>query len=267
MHVAIDDTYGPEACSGSRFVTGARRTHVALILPDEEVDDYRNEIRGCLLDVSNMLGTRLDEFHFADVYNRRKPWHCLPEGANLAIFEAFADIYHRYRWPVHIQTVDERTLSDHGACFGGKLDGLDLAERADLSLFFLLVKIKTLYSRELPLKLLLDEGRGTPGQEFGSVIFRDWAGPFSGSYASSAKEPLLQLADFLAFCINRTTHLALKAARTDLDHWFLGLVSSMEINCPDLLSCEVSPQFTIDDFDGLHEADRIEKGLPPDVNS
>jgi hypothetical protein len=51
MHIAIDDTYGPDTATGSRYVTDQRRTHVAVIFPDEEVEEYRSQIRGCLEEV------------------------------------------------------------------------------------------------------------------------------------------------------------------------------------------------------------------------
>ena len=261
MHVVIDDSYGPASSSGSRFVTGSRRTHVALVLPDDEVDSYRSEIRACLSTASRLIGEEVGEFHFVDIYNRKAPWGRLVDGANLGVFGAFADIYRLYRWPVHIQTIDDRTLSDHGASFLGKIDGLDMSDRADLSLLFLLFKIKCAYSNELPLHLLVDEGGGKPGRELGREFFHDWVGPFSGRYASSREEPLLQLVDFLAYCINRVTHLALKENRTELDYRFVELVSGMGINCSDLTLKALPIGFTVQQFDELHEADRASKGI------
>lgn len=91
-----------------------------------------------------------------------------------------------------------------------------------------------------PLTLLLDEGIKKAGQPFGDQLFRNWPSPFVGRFASSRSEELLQIADFFAFCVNRNTHLALESRRTELDLWFLQLVTNMRINSTDLaVHCNV----------------------------
>jgi hypothetical protein len=44
MHIVVDDTYGPEGAAKSKFVTGDRRTHVAVVFPDSEVAYVRQQI-------------------------------------------------------------------------------------------------------------------------------------------------------------------------------------------------------------------------------
>jgi hypothetical protein len=263
MHIAIDDTYGPEGKTDSSFVTGDRRTHVAVLFPDNDVQDIRFQAGECVAEVSTLVGCSVKEFHFVDLYNRKSPWDKLPDEANLRIFEFFAYIYRHYKWPVLVQTIDARTLRDHGiARIEGAIEGLDLSNTADLSLFWLLIKIKSKFRKKpMPITLLLDEGRAKPGTAFGSKIFHDWSEPFNGGYASSSSEPLLQLADFIAFCINRSTHLSMKRNRSEVDTWFLNLVGTMEIDCEDLKSHKLPVTFSVADFDGLHSQDRASKGL------
>ncbi|NIC42212.1 hypothetical protein [Aquabacterium sp. A08] len=263
MHIAIDDTYGPEIATGSSFVTGDRRTHVAVVFPDEDVQDIRRQAAECLAEIAVLTGVVANEFHFVDIYNRKSPWDKLPDQANLRLFEFFASIYKHYRWPVLIQTIDTRTLGDHGiGGLAGIIDGLDLSDRADLSLVWLLIKLKIKFKKNPePITLFIDEGRKKPGTQFGSKIFHDWQGSFSGCYSSSAAEPLLQVADFMAFCINRSTHLAMKSKRSDVDSWFLNLVGGMRMDCDDLKLHTLPKNFSVVDFDGLHVQDRVEKGL------
>lgn len=74
----------------------------------------------------------------------------------------------------------------------------------------------------------------------------------------------MQLADFLAFIINGSTHLYMKKNRTDVDEWFLEMFSSMNINCEDLTKTNVTGElsdFTVEDFDKTHENDRHGKGV------
>ncbi|TJZ77535.1 DUF3800 domain-containing protein [Chitiniphilus eburneus] len=263
MHIAIDDTYGPEMGAGSSFVTSNRRTHVAVVFLDEEVQNIRKQTAECLAEIDKETGVKAKEFHFVDIYNRKPPWDKIKDQVNLRIFEFFASIYRRYQWPIFIQTIDDRTLGDHDiGGLVGKIEGLDLSDRADLSLLLLLLKLKNKFKEALvPITLFLDEGREKPGTAFGLEIFHDWPVSFNGCYSSSAAEPLLQIADFIAFCINRSTHLALKRSRSDVDAWFLNLVGEMRINCDDLKLHKLPRNFSIDDFDGLHMQDRAIKGL------
>lgn len=99
------------------------------------------------------------------------------------------------------------------------------------------------------------------GQPFGQAIFRDWKGKFGGHYASSSEEPLLQVADLLAFCINRNTYLATKENRTATDQEFLRITSKMRINSDEIAPVFLRGDFTIEDFDKFLAMDRAHKCL------
>lgn len=262
MHIAIDDTYGPERVEKSRYVTGNRRSMVAVIFKDEEVKYVREQIVGCLKFISELLGHSVDEFHFTDIYNRRRGWACFHQDQNLRLFEAFAEIYRSNRWPIEIQTIDDRTLRGSALeSMTGRSDGLDLSKRADLALVMLCLKIKRRYRPvEQPLCIWVDQGKGLPSQSFGKALFKDWPGKFEGKFVSS-KEPLVQIADFIAFCVNRSTALGLKDGRTKIDTWFLQLIGSMGLNSPDLPAWRLPINFGVDEFDEMHRLDRVAKGI------
>ena len=263
MHIAIDDTYGPEIDTGSIFVTEKRRTHVAVVFPDQEADYIREQVVGCLDEIEKQTGVLTKEFHFVDIYNRNEPWNELPEHMNLMLFEFFADIYTRYHWPVYIQTIDDRTLNDHDFNqFPLNIGHLDLSKREDLSLLLLLLKIKIDHKKKpSPIHVLIDEGRRKPGVNIGNEIFHDWKEPFSGSYCSSGSEPLLQIADFLAYSINRSTYLSTKKNRTEIDSWFINLVGNMQINSSDVARTVLPENFSVKDLDAIHSNDRDNKEL------
>jgi hypothetical protein len=174
MYIAIDDTYGPEVDTGSEFVTGRRRTYVAVIFRDAFVQLYRDQIVECIDEIKQAFGLDLKEFHFVDIYNRKSPLDKLPAQGNLGVFKAFAEIYQNYRWPVIIQTVDDRTFRDHGIeSFAGHIESIDLSERGDLSLLWLLIKIKLKYKQKPEsITLYVDEGQGRkkPGTSIGSAV-------------------------------------------------------------------------------------------------
>jgi hypothetical protein len=265
VHIAIDDTYGPQAPTKSRYVTGQRRTYVAVAFPEKDAPDIRKWMAESLARANGELAmgvARPDEFHFVDIYNRKPPWDQLPEGGNLAIIQDFADLYSQHRWEVTIQTVDDRTLTDHGIVLAGKVDELDVSKRDDAALLFLLMKLKKKYSSfEDLITFHVDEGRRRPGAPFCPRLLKSSFGIVEGRYAASSAEPLLQIADFLAFSINRSTHLSMKDGRTELDAAFLNMVGRMQIACEDILVAGLDPRFTSADFDALHTEDRIRKNL------
>lgn len=266
MYIAIDDTYGPELNTGSNYVTGTRRTNLAVAIPSEDAVEIRKLIKELLSAISSQFEISLTEFHFTDIYNRKRPWRDLPTGENLRIFDAFASLYSAYRWKVFIQTIDDRTLSPfHTQLFSGIANNekeFDFTRREDISLAILLVRIRENFSIiKEPLVVVVDEGRGKPGQKFARNFFRSYPASFDGRYQSSRIEPLLQVADFLAFSINRCTYLATKAERSEIDGWFLNLIGSMDINCDDLTKTTMNADFTVKDFDALHREDRIRKRL------
>jgi hypothetical protein len=262
MIIAVDDTYGPTGPTKSRFVTGARRTHVGVVFADDQAAEVREQLRGRLEWAGTLLPTATvapREFHFVDIYNGTGPWAALRESRrNLALVEAFCNIYSKYRWWVIVQTVDDRTIGDVRGLLNQlppKIDGLNLKKREELSLFLLCLKIKAKYKRiaDVPLTMIVDEGRRKRGTSFGDRMFADWPTTYTGYYASSANEGLLQIADLLAFCINRATHLAMKEDRTETDHNFLHMVSTMRIRSDDIAPILLPSDFSVNELDRFHE--------------
>lgn len=262
MHIAIDDSYGPVDAKPSKYVTGARRTYVAVEFPDSQVTEVRHGIEECLTAVPDLMGVSPTEFHFTDIYNRRGIWKNCLENHNLSIFKTFAEIYKNYRWKVHLQTVDDRTLSDHKLMMSDSVDGINLGTREGQALFLLLLKLKKAVPQP-PEKLVvrIDAGLGKPGDAFANNVFREWRGLYDGCFANSNAEPLVQIADFLAYIINRSTHLMLKPKLNDIDLWFLDLVSRMEIQSVDLVRRAVNPNCLGAEADAVHLEDRRKKGL------
>ena len=264
MHIPIDDTYGPNEPSPSEFVTGARRTHVAVVFEDNDVAYIRDQVRDCLDYLASQLPSPPAEFHFAEIYNKRGIWKHLDGEKNLFLIDAFSEIYRRYRWKVFIQTVDERTLKDQPSLAElPEIDDLDPRNNwSDLSLLLLCLQIRIAYKESRPpISLLVDQGARAPNSPFGTKLFSNWGSSFTGKYESSSAEPLLQIADFLAFCINRVTYLGLKSVRTNVDYNFLEMVSEMKINCDQLKRWEVERGFSVKDVDAAHRDDRVKKGL------
>jgi hypothetical protein len=274
MHVAIDDTYSSNVHSNSRFVTNNRRTHVAVLIPDEIASEVREAIKGMLEETNNLLGLNINEFHFAEIYNRTGAWSSVDSSANLGLISVFCEFYSHYKFEFIISTIDDRTLKDHGIKLSGNFKEFDFSNRHHQSLFFLLVKIKNKFiNNPCQLDILIDEGVGnaktipSDGINGSSAIFGNYGDNAICTYLSSNDEPLLQLADFIAFIINRLTILSFKENRTDLDNIFYEMICNMNLNSNDLY-IETFPDIrryadvNLDTFDYVHYQDRAIKKLP-----
>lgn len=264
MHIAIDDTYGPISTPSTRYITGQRKSAVAVVFPDSDVADIQQSLSNLLGYVNSNFNTSAEEFHFTDLYNRVGPWKRIENKYSLAIFRTFVEIYSKHRWPVHIQTIDDRTLSDHGINeIKIKIEAFNLGKRDHLALVFLLIKLKNIYSdRREPLTIYIDEGIKKAEKPIDPSLFEDWPAEFSGSFKSSRTEPLLQIADFIAYSINRMTYLSIKPNRTAFDTEILDMLGHLNINSPDIRVHRLPSNFTQLDVDKLHDLDRISKDLP-----
>ena len=263
MHIAIDDTYSSNVNIQSQYVTADRRTNVAVCFHDADVAAVRNELIVYLCQINDLFGMSAEEFHFVEIMNKKKLWAGLPQEQILPIFSKFVQIYNSHQWPVLIQTIDHRTLGDHGLTIQGSLDGIDLSKKEGQSLMMLLIRIKHRFLQEPQLTILMDEGQGSPGQRFGEAVFASYGGIYDGYFESSKAEPLLQVADFVAYVINRSTNLSTKANRSPDENLFIRLAGSLQLNTSDVTFANVPKNFGQTEFDAIHQSDRQAKGLEP----
>lgn len=172
-------------------------------------------------------------------------------------------MYKRNKVPVLVQTVDDRTLADHSQLADfPSIEGLDPHDRGEFSLILLLIKIR-IATKELmpPINLYVDGGIKRVGKVIGNQVFTGWTSPASGCFANSKTEQLLQIADFIAFVINRCTYLCLKEDRTGVDDRFLNWASQMGIKSNDLVPASFNKGFGRAELDLEHAKDRANKGL------
>lgn len=264
MFIVLDDTYSGEIDTKSRFVTKERRTWVAVEFSDQEVSDLRLQIRECLESMQEEHPA-IREFHFTSIYNGRDGWETVPGPIRLKIIEFFAHQYSKYRWRVHIQTIDEHTFFDHGIFgFEGTVDGLDLSDRPTICLLKLMCAVKNRLDKS-PHTYLVDAGLVKIGTDAFPSLFHDRPGTTS-KFANSEDEPLLQIADFLAFMINRTSHVLTKKRMSKGDKDFIEVVSLLNLNSHDVATMKIDPdKHNVDHFDYELWQDRSAKGLKPGI--
>lgn len=269
MHIAIDDTYGTAGGNTSLYVTDSRRTYVAIIIEDDFVDSLRSEIISYKNELEKNLNISINEFHFVDIYNRARAWKNVFNESNMNnmdIFNHFATLSISHKIKILIQTIDERTIKDHGLLIKEmNMPGYDLDSKEDISLLFLMLKIRIKY-KKYPGKttLFIDQGRGKPNQEFGCNFFSDLPMIYEGHFQKSDDEPLLQMADFFAYCINRVTHLSVKDNRSRYDNAFLAFsqfMSNLDYDESDFILVHSNTNFKTTHTDNIHKKDRVSKKI------
>lgn len=263
MYVAIDDTYSSNVTIDSKYVTDRRRTNVAVCFPDDDVEYVRSQAQECLQELNASFKVNAKEFHFVEIVNRKGDWHSLNNESVSNILRFFVSIYNHHKWQVHIQTVDDRTFADHGVIFATDLHGLDPVKREDQCLFLLMLKLRRALKNEHTITLILDEGRAKAGTPFGSKFFPEWKSRFQGYFEDSKKDPILQIADFVAYSINRLTNLATKPQRTITENEQISILGKLSLNCHDVRVVALRKNFGRAEFDAFHHSDRKRKGLEP----
>lgn len=269
MHIAIDDTYGTAGNDNSVYVTKNRRTHVAVIVDDEFVNPLRKSIVDYLQELNINLGIQAKEFHFTDIYNRQREWKCLIAEnliTNMLIFQHFAVLAVKFNIKIVIQTIDDRTINDHGnELIKLNLPGFDINKYEDLSLLILLLKLRMRCKKSSEnVILFMDEGREHAKPPFAEDIFSGVVASYKGMYQSSDSEPLLQMADFIAFCINRSTHLQVKEPRTAFDNDFLCFMQFIHFLGSDeneIRRAVMTNKAKIIHTDIIHWLDRVDKRM------
>lgn len=141
-------------------------------------------------------------------------------------------------------------------------------DKDDLALYFLQLRLKEWLEENkatysTPIDIIIDEGRQKAGSCRDSILSSKIVTKNKIRYRRSSDEPLLQVADFIAFCHNRTQWILGKEERNKSDILFMDIFREASfniINLPKIRINEIN-DFTRDDFDYFHFQDKTEKNL------
>src|SRR5262249_27088533 len=134
---------------------------VAVIVPPNQMPEVLEQFPRALAELSRHV--RLSEFHFADIYARRKEVRGVSIDVRLGIFEFMAHVFREYRFEVFVQTLDPHYLGDLRRRWtrAERVGPFDLRRPTDTALFLLLVKLGAhLQAKEPrhPAHVFVDEG-------------------------------------------------------------------------------------------------------------
>lgn len=235
MHhgVFIDDTGSPGLATPSPRLHPERSSWVAVIVPRANIREVLEQFPGALGELARLAPS--SEFHFADIYAGRNEYDGLPIAVRLALFEFMATIFRVYRFPIIVQTLDPLSLGEirRRGKFPDSIGPFNLTRPTDAALFFLLLQVKWYLNEQMepgPARVFIDEGYKSNGIALHFPTFEEAFADGLACFAKSSNIHPIQLADFAAFCMNRTQLLLAKDKLSDLDKSLLTILSPIAWN-------------------------------------
>lgn len=231
--VFIDDTGSPGLATADLRPHPERSSWVAVVVPRSDMREVLEQFPEALDELSRLVPSK--EFHFGDIYAGRKEFHGVPVAVRLALFEFMATIFRTYRFSVIVQTVDPNVLGEmrRGGKFPDSIGPFNLARPVDTALFFLLLRVKWHLQGQMErglARVFVDEGYKNNGIGIRIPTFEKVFADGLVCFANSSTIHPIQLADFAAFCMNRTQLLLARAELSDVDRKLLEILSPIAWN-------------------------------------
>jgi hypothetical protein len=232
--IFVDDTGSP-GLTHSSHLHPERKSWVAVVIPPNSSKEVLEQMPGAIEELRISTGAK--EFHFADIYAGRKDFKGVDLQLRLAVFRFMAHMFAVYKFPVIVQTIDPINVADihKRASLPKRIGPFNFTKPTDLSLFFLLVRVKWFLqegnaSERALARVFVDEGFQKNGAAIKMPTFKDCFADELVCFARSDTVFPIQMADFAAFCLNRTQLILAKPELSDLDRHVLEILSPMAWN-------------------------------------
>ncbi|HLA11225.1 MAG TPA: DUF3800 domain-containing protein [Pyrinomonadaceae bacterium] len=233
--VFVDDTGSPGLSTTPEHLHKERKTWVGVIVPPNQIKEVLQQFPRALEELEKATGAT--EFHFTDIYSGKKGFakHKVDLPTRLGLFNFMAYIFTSYRFPVFVQTLDPETLSEFLARGNvpDQVGPFRMSRPNDVALFLLLLRVKWYLEKagkSSKARVFIDEGYK---KNENALRMPSWQAVFCDGllcFARSSSIHPIQLADFAAFCLNRTQLLLGKQKLSDLDKELLRILSPMAWN-------------------------------------
>lgn len=233
--VFVDDTGSPGLRDGATHLHPSRKSWVAVVVPQSQIGEVWHQFPSAIAELERLTGAR--EFHFTDIYMGRREFRSVPLDLRLAFFRFMAEIFGIYQFPVFVQTLDPELLGSlrKRTQFPDRVGPFNLLKHEDMGLLFLLLRVKWYLEQAFAegarlARIFVDEGFKKNGV---ALAIPSLQSVFSDGLVCFAKSDTifpLQLADFAAFCLNRTQLLLGKSEPSELDEKLLRILQPMQWN-------------------------------------
>lgn len=233
--VFIDDTGSPGLQDTPNHLHPKRKSWVAVVVPRSIIGEVWQQFPHAIDELKVQTGA--SEFHFADIYGGKHAFKGVPLEKRLGVFGFMAHIFDVYNFPVFVQTLDPESLRDVRArvAFPERLGPFDFTKHEDLALFFLLLRVKWHLEKNYPeterrARVFVDEGFQRNGAAIAIQSLQHVFADGLICFGRSDSILPIQLADFAAFCLNRTQLLLGRPKLSNLDQSLLQIIQPIAWN-------------------------------------
>lgn len=231
--VYIDDTGTSGLKSKSKYDSKDSKSWFALILSPQERIFANEQMKDCLNELKSMYNA--EEFHFSDIFGGRNEFKKLNLQDKLRIFWLFSEVHREMQYPILMQTFSQDEYSRNKITMNipQEIDNFKLNNASDFALFNLLLRIKNYFTNNshlIPIEIIIDEGRQKKNTTQNIELYGDILLNKTLLYKSSKEEPLLQLVDFVAYCLNRHKWILQNNSKKPIDIEFLEICSNANFN-------------------------------------
>ncbi len=207
--IFIDDSGLPPKSHAPTPLDAERKTWAAVLVPQDRIRFVFAALRRLTATLKRQFG--LDEFHAVNVYSGKSSLRGVDIALRMGIFEAMADIVEEFNLPVVVQSFDARASKDLAERFEipGKLGPFKISRPEQTAFLFLLYRLHKALVEPTPIgpwEVFVDQGLYGDGHILtipGFTYVRNGEVRFT----RSDQVVPIQLADFAAFVVNRSTHV------------------------------------------------------------
>jgi len=208
-----------------------RKSWVGVVVPPKQVLPVASDLNEAITALGFDLG--LKEYHFVDIYSGKGPFREVGLEARLLIFKMFSALFYIHELLIYVQTFDPvvhgRLASSLPKPLPKVADCFDMHSHQDAALWLLLVRVWEYIlakrtSKNHRAMVFIDEGLRKPGSCVEVDVLGDAFLDGRLYFEKSSLSPMLQLADFAAFCLNRSQIIFHKEKRSDLEISFLRIM-------------------------------------------
>ncbi|WP_368154047.1 DUF3800 domain-containing protein [Aeromonas sp. s9] len=231
--IAFDDTGSPGKSLNSKYLDSERKTYVGVLFEPNVIDEVRTQMNGVLGLFKDELKTT--ECHLTEIMNGQGEWAKIDSDMRLGIFSTFCEIFSHYKFTCLVQSWAPSYYARNNISLGkgAKYGALKLYEHSDMAMFMALIKAKHYLidnDFKTPVSIIFDEGRRKAGSEMVLPLLRGITKRASISFERSSGNPFLQIADFAAYCLNKSQLLAVKEKRSEIDDLILKCIELADFN-------------------------------------
>lgn len=220
--IFIDDSGNPGTRTENKYDSTDRKSWYAIVLTAAQRNRAHSIMIGLI--AQNFKEFDVNEFHFTDIFSGIKAYKGVSIQRRMKIFEDFAELFREMKYPILSMTMSsEDYKSSKIQRPKGKhmIDSFNMSRHEDFSLCYLFLRchyfLKKNRNNSLPVEVIIDAGRQKDGSTQIMDAFKSNFIDRTIKYIASEKEPMLQLADYAAFCLNKGYWLQNKGVRTNFD--------------------------------------------------